>query len=76
MVHYRASEAQRQFSKLLDAAERGEEVMIGRRGVYFRLILEPSNTQNTPFILEEDVLSGNWTWAADEAGQLHFKVTT
>ena len=76
MARYSASDARRQFSGLLDAAERGEEVVLERHGVRFRLTLDPSTPEpasSSPLIIEdEDVLSGNWTWATDEQGRLKF----
>ena len=74
VARYTASDA---FG-LLDAAERGEAVVLERHGVRFRLTLDPSTSEpvaSSPLIIEDDdTLSGNWTWAADKRGHLQFSV--
>ena len=77
MARYTASDARRQFFHLLDAAEKGEEVVLERHGVRFRLVLDglPADESSTsPLIIkDEEVLSGNWTWGTDEEGHLEFR---
>jgi len=77
MARYTVSEARRQFFQLLDAAERGEEVVLERKGVRFRLVTDvPGHAESAPSPLVVDdpgVLSGQWTWVTDEQGQLQFQ---
>lgn len=78
MSHHSATEARRLFFRLLDAVQRGEEVTIERDGACFRLVAadEPlANTMDSPFErVDSAVLDGNWTWAADDDGQLQFRI--
>lgn len=67
--------ARRQLAHLLDSAERGEEVIIERRGVRFNLVAEPDMTPygkpSSPLqILDPALLDGDWSWEPDECGQL------
>ncbi len=78
MNRYTASEARREFFRLLDSVERGEEVVLERKGIRFRLVLDQRNTgsQGPARILEvddQDILSGEWTWTAGADGQLQFR---
>jgi len=65
------------FFQLLDAAERGEEVILDRRGKRFRLIADASALSAPPpsplVVRDADVLSGQWHWSADANGQLEFE---
>ncbi len=77
MARLTASEARRQFFHLLDAAERGEPVVVERRGVRFRVSVEIEEEVveevRSPLIIEDpSILSGQWTWSADERGELQF----
>lgn len=76
MKRFNVSEARRELSRLLDAAEAGREVTVERRGVQFRLSVvaeERPAPRSSPLVIEDPaVLSGNWTWIADEAGELQF----
>jgi antitoxin (DNA-binding transcriptional repressor) of toxin-antitoxin stability system len=73
----KAVEAQKDFLRLLDAVEQGEEVVVEHGGRRFRLSLVPPATTKTvssPLIIEDtEVLSGNWTWVSDEEGRLQFR---
>ena len=68
MKRYTTVQAKQQFSRLLDAAEQGEAVIIERRGVRFRVRTErqaaPKNTSRLPMIeiVDPAVVAGNWTW--------------
>jgi len=70
MARYTVSEARRRFFQLLDAAERGEEVVLERRGVRFRLVVEPARVQapcEAPLeILDCALLDGQWSWRMDD----------
>ena len=76
MARYTATDARRHFFQLLDAAERGENVVLERHGVRFKLVLEASKAVELPSSLvvdDPEVLQGDWTWTSDEKGQLQFK---
>ncbi len=77
MTKVTAAAARSQLSHLLDVAEQGEEVVVERRGVHFRLVLDvPSREQiqPSPLIIDDpEVLAGNWTWRSAENGQLVFQ---
>lgn len=80
MSRYTATDARKQFFHLLDAAERGEEVVLERHGVRFKLTLDVSQVDKShkdeaAFTVEDTaLLEGNWTWVSDEHGQLQFSV--
>lgn len=83
MVRFTASEARRQISRLLDAAERGEEVIVERKGARFRISLDTSGSGKglevaqaapSPLLIEDEaILSGQWTWVSDQDGKLQFQ---
>jgi len=79
MARFSASEARRLFFQLLNAAERGEEVELDRKGVRFRLIVDPGTgiePPASPLIIDDpDVLSGEWTWVSEDEGQFKFQPT-
>jgi len=69
MKRYAAAKARQQFSLLLDAAERGESVIIERRGVRFRLRVEQqpalrATPRCAPVIefMDPAVDAGHWSW--------------
>lgn len=71
MPRHAASAARRQLFHLLDAAERGEEVIVERRGVRFRLTREsdppPAPTDEPLLVCDPALLDGQWTWSPDGA---------
>ena len=78
MARYTTAEARRELSRLLDAAEKGEQVLVERRGVRFRLVLDKTSKgrpkpRKSLAVSDREVLAGEWTWAADSDGQLHFQ---
>ena len=78
MVRFSATEARKELFRLLDSVEEGEEVVVERKGVRFRLVLDRSGRgqQKPPKRLEvtdPDILAGQWTWAAGRDGQLQFQ---
>ena len=77
MARYTATDARRHFFQLLDAAERGEQVVLERHGVRFKLVLEAAEVVETPaavlIVNDPEVLQGDWTWTSDEQGQLQFQ---
>ena len=74
MKRYTAATARQQFSLLLDAVERGESVLIERRGVRFRLHTErqatPKRPQRAPVIeiVDPAVIAGEWKWEWEPEG--------
>ena len=80
MVYYvhvmkgmKVAEARARFGEILDEAEKGNPVVIERRGVRFRLTAEqPRTPRRTPPVLFEavdpSVLDGQWSWETGPAG--------
>jgi prevent-host-death family protein len=73
MKRYQAAGARQHFSEVLDAAQRGEQVIIERRGVRFRL--EPVRQETKPAareplfrIVDPAVEAGTWTWNFGKRG--------
>jgi hypothetical protein len=67
MKRYTSSQVRERLADVLDAAERGEEVIIERRGVRYSVRAERANpVQRTrkPLIRSVDrgVAAGEWTW--------------
>jgi hypothetical protein len=67
------AEARAKFGSMLDEAERGETVMIERRGVRFYLVPDSSTTTSVrrrPVLsyVHPDVMAGDWTWTAGAKG--------
>ena len=76
MTRHTAAQARQQFFELLDAAERGEEVLLERRGVRFRIVAEPQPVTAFPgaplLVADDAVLAGEWSWDRDDRGALTF----
>jgi hypothetical protein len=58
---------------LLDEAERGQAVVVERKGVRFRIDVEQPVTRRTRATrifehVDHDVTSGSWTWTARGTG--------
>ena len=75
MTTYSVSLARARLADLLDAAERGERVIIERRGIRHALTVEePAARWVGPRprleIVDESVESGTWTWTWAPAGAL------
>ena len=74
MKRYTSSQVRERLSDVLDAAERGEAVIIDRRGARFSLRVErasrPSARQRAPAIemLDPAVAAGEWTWTWKPGG--------
>ena len=67
------AEARKRFADLLDAAERGERVVIERRGVQFdlevrRKAVAPARRPSLVEAMDPAVEQGQWTWRADGDG--------
>ncbi len=78
MPRFTATEARKQLFRLLDSAEKGEEVILERRGTRFRIMLDPGpKSGDHPIaplnVTDKDVLSGEWTWTAGAEGELQFR---
>ncbi len=78
MTRMTATEARRQLFKLLDAVEGGDEVVLERRGVRFRLTLDRRDRAEevlpeSPLVVTDpDILDAEWGWKTDAHGQLVF----
>jgi prevent-host-death family protein len=73
MTRLSAAAARQRFSELLDAAERGEDVVIERRGVRFELVSRrPAQSRRRQRSLIEWVdptlESGQWSWELGSEG--------
>jgi prevent-host-death family protein len=68
MKRYTTATAKQRFSLLLDAAERGEPVIIERRGVRFRVQTDRQSSRKRPRrnpvieIVDPAVANGEWQW--------------
>ena len=72
MKRYNVAQARSNLSRLLDAAEAGDAVVIERRGTRFRLQTDRGNTRRTARrtaaprsmieYLDPAVADGQWTW--------------
>jgi antitoxin (DNA-binding transcriptional repressor) of toxin-antitoxin stability system len=68
MKRYTSSQVRERLADVLDAAERGEEVVIERRGVRYSIRAEgraqPARRSRKPMIeiLDPTVAAGEWTW--------------
>jgi antitoxin (DNA-binding transcriptional repressor) of toxin-antitoxin stability system len=70
---YSAAQARQRLSHLLDAAERGESIVIERRGVRFSVRPERARATRARSrlrieILDPAVADGTWTWTFDADG--------
>lgn len=74
MRRYTSSELRSRLAEVLDAAERGEGVVIERRGVRFALRAERrtsarrSRRRSLIEALDPAVADGQWTWAWGPGG--------
>ena len=74
MRRYTSSQARERLSDVLDAAERGEAVVIERRGARFSLRVERASRtparRRLPAIemLDPAVAAGEWTWTWKPGG--------
>ncbi|REJ85563.1 MAG: hypothetical protein DWQ36_02790 [Acidobacteria bacterium] len=74
-----ATEGRRLLFRLLDEVERGEEVVLERAGVRFRLSLEastsaPAASAQSPFVVRDPtLLDGEWSWVGDQHGKLNYR---
>jgi antitoxin (DNA-binding transcriptional repressor) of toxin-antitoxin stability system len=78
MKRYTVAQARQQFAEVLNAAERGDPVVIERRGV--RFVIEAQQRRRRPSArrksiiqhLDPAVAAGEWTWGWKADG-LRFK---
>ena len=73
MKPMKVAEARAQFGVLLDGAEKGDDVLIERRGVRFRITVErapaaPASAEPLFAAVDPDVLEGQWTWETKSSG--------
>lgn len=67
MIRYTVAQTRARLAAVLDAAERGEAVVVERRGVRFRVLPEtPEPTRHRPprpiAYVDPRLLDGEWTW--------------
>jgi antitoxin (DNA-binding transcriptional repressor) of toxin-antitoxin stability system len=67
MKRYSASELRQNLARAFDEVERGEPVVVERRGRRFRIVAEPvakPRARIKPFFKLSDasLLAGGWTW--------------
>lgn len=77
MAKYTVGLVRERLSEALDEAQRGEPVIIQRRGVEYRLSVEPAKRAKKRAapkieILDPAVADGQWTWDAS-GGQARFR---
>lgn len=72
MKRYTSSQVRQRFAEVLDAAERGDTVVIERRNARFLLRAEPrSRERRRRSVIEyvdPAVLAGEWTWTWGKGG--------
>ena len=76
MVRFTASEARKRISDVLNGAEQGETVVIERRGVRFRVVIDrlgpiktvPAGKAPVLEIRDPGVEAGTWTWRPERGG--------
>jgi prevent-host-death family protein len=66
MRRYTVSEARMRLAEVLDHAERGNDVVIERRGARFKVVAARAERRRKPAlsikILDPAVEAGQWTW--------------
>jgi hypothetical protein len=73
MKRYTSSQVRERLAHVLDAAERGEEVIIERRGVRYSIRAErpiSAGRRRKPLIdiVDPAVAAGEWTWTSKADG--------
>ena len=73
MKHLKVAEARARFGEILDEAEKGATVIIERRDVRFRLVVEsqqPSPASKAALFdfVDPAVMTGQWTWKVSSKG--------
>jgi hypothetical protein len=73
MKHWKVAEARARFGEILDEAEKGNPVVVERRGVRFRLTAEkagPRSAATKPLFefVDPALADGQWTWKLGRRG--------
>jgi len=73
MKRHSSTQARQHLSELLDAADRGEPVIIERRGVRYSLSAAKApakRKRTTPIfdVVDRALASGQWTWESGDEG--------
>ena len=73
MKHWKVAEARARFGEILDEAEKGNPVVVERRGVRFRLVAEaagPRSAAPKPLFdyVDAALADGQWTWKSGPRG--------
>jgi prevent-host-death family protein len=81
MKVYTVSELREQLASALDRAERGESVVIARRGRRFRVVADTPSRVRTPAkaffrVTDPELLETGWTWEWTAPGrQMRLRTT-
>lgn len=70
MMMVNVHDAKSQLSKLLDAARRGDDVIVTRRGERFRIVAEPTVDRVAAFGMLSGSLPSDAEWAESDAALL------
>lgn len=72
MKHLGVAEARAQFGEILDQAEQGKPVIIVRRGVRFKVVVdaEPRRQNAAPLFehVDDAIAGAQWTWKPGATG--------
>lgn len=73
MKRYTSSQVRERFAEMLDAADKGEEIFIERRGVRYVLRAESNRSarkrrRSLITYMHPAVEAGQWTWEPGSAG--------
>ena len=73
MKHWKVAEARARFGEILDEAERGNSVVVERRGVRFRLTAESGQARSRSAkplfeFVDPSLGDGQWTWRSGSRG--------
>jgi antitoxin (DNA-binding transcriptional repressor) of toxin-antitoxin stability system len=78
MKRYGMSQARARMAEVLDSVENGQNVLIERRGVRFRVsVVQAPKAKKPPEpvleILDPAIERGTWSWEAGATGSMTFK---
>lgn len=71
MKFLKVAEARARFGEILDQAEAGAPVLIERRGVRFRVLVDEAPSKASPAafdFVDRAVMDGQWSWEPGKGG--------
>ena len=71
MKFLKVAEARARFGEILDQAEAGAPVLIERRGVRFRVLVDEAPAKASPAafaFVDDAVMDGQWSWEPAKHG--------